>query len=32
MKPRNGDRSAIEGDGRITDGIATPTEAHRGGP
>ena len=32
MKPRNGERSEIEGNDRITDGIATQTGAHRSGP
>jgi hypothetical protein len=32
MKPRNGERSEIEENDRITDGIATQTGAHRSGP
>ena len=32
MKPRNGERSEIEGDDSITDGIATQTRAHGSGP
>jgi hypothetical protein len=32
MKPRNGERSEIEGNDRITDGIAAQTGSHRSGP
>jgi hypothetical protein len=32
MKPRNGERSEIEGNDRITDGIATQTGSHQSGP
>ena len=32
MKQRNGERSEIEGNDRITDGIAAQTGSHRSGP